>query len=89
MAVMVTLTLKIDAATYDAMHDQMLPIARAGGMLFHSGREVDGGIAVVDFWPTAEAFHEFFDGPVAEGMTAIGVERPDDIAITQVLRAES
>jgi hypothetical protein len=85
---MVTLTLKIDAGTYGAMHDQMLPVAKSSGMLFHSGREVEGGVAVTDFWETAEAFQAFLDGPITEGMTAMGVELPSDVTITPVLTAD-
>ena len=51
MAVMVTFTLKTDAATYQKVHAQMLTVARAGGMLFHSGRAVGNQIGILDFWP--------------------------------------
>ena len=88
MAVMVELTLKTDAATYQAMHNQILPAAKAHGLLFHSGREVDGGVGVVDFWPSAEAFQAFLDGPIADGMAAVGLEAPDDVRITEVLTAD-
>ena len=89
MPVMVELTLKTDSATYQAMHGQILPVARAAGMLFHSGREVDGGIGVVDFWPSAEAFQAFLDGPITEGMKAMGLQLPDDVSITPVLTADT
>ena len=89
MPVMVELTLKIDAATYQAMHGQILPVARKAGMLFHSGREVEGGIRVVDFWPSAEAFQAFLDGPITDGMKAMKLEVPDDVKITPVLTADT
>ena len=59
MAVMVTLTIKTDVATSQRLHGQMLAMARSAGLLFHSGREVPDGIAVVDFWPSEEAFRSF------------------------------
>ena len=89
MPVMVELTLKIDAATYEALHGQILPVARTHGMLFHSGREVEGGIRVVDFWPSAEAFQAFLDGPITQGMKAMKLEIPDDVRITPVLTADT
>jgi hypothetical protein len=89
MAVMVTLTLKTDAATYESMHPQMLPMAREAGMLFHSGRAVGDGVAVVDFWPSEEAWNNFATGPLAAGMQASGIAMPDDIEITPLLHAES
>jgi len=49
MAVMVAFTLKTDPATYQRMHGQFLPMAKAAGMLFHSSREVGGQVAIVDF----------------------------------------
>jgi hypothetical protein len=89
MAVMVTMTLKADAVTYQGMHGQLLPAAKGAGLLFHSGREVDGGIGIVDFWPSAAAFESFRDGPMAQGAQAAGMEMPDDIEIVPVLTADS
>jgi hypothetical protein len=88
MAVMVTLTIKTDAATYQKLHDQMLAMARSAGLLFHSGREVPGGIAIVDFWPSEEAFRSFAAGALAGGMSAAGLAQPDDLTITPVLSAD-
>ncbi len=88
MAVMVTLTLKTDAATYQRLHAQLMSVARPAGLLFHSGREVPGGIAIVDYWPSREAFQGFMEGPAAEGMKASGIPAPDDIEFTPVLTAE-
>ena len=88
MAVMVTLTLKTDPETYQAMHPQMLPMAREAGLMFHSGREVGGQVAVVDFWPSEEAWNNFATGPLAAGMEASGIAMPDDIEITPLLHAD-
>jgi hypothetical protein len=88
MAVMVTLTIKTDVATYQGLHGQMLAMARSAGLLFHSGREVPGGIAVVDFWPSEEAFRSFSAAALAEGMRAAGLTQPDDLTITPVLTAD-
>jgi hypothetical protein len=88
MAVMVTLTIKTDVATYRRLHEQMLTMARSAGLLFHSGREVPGGIAVVDFWPSEEAFQKFSAAALAEGMRAAGLAQPDDLKITPVLSAD-
>ena len=88
MAVMVTFTLKTDAATYQTMHSELLAVARPAGLLFHSGSEVAGGIAIVDFWPSAEAFQSFMDGPAGEGLKAAGISAPDDLKITPVLNAD-
>ena len=88
MAVMVTFTLAADTATYQAMHSQLMPVARAAGLLFHSGREVEGGIGIVDFWPSAEAWQEFLEGPVTQGMSAAGLTPPSEVDVTPVLTAE-
>jgi hypothetical protein len=88
MAVMVTFTLKADAATYQGMHGQMLPLAKGAGMIFHSGREVDGGIGITDFWPSADAWQAFFDGPLSEGAKAMGLPVPGDVKVTPVLNAD-
>ena len=87
MAVMVTFTLKTDPATYRSLHPQMLPMARAAGMLFHSGREAGGHVGIVDFWPSEDAWRAFSTGPLAEGMKAAGIASPDDLVITPVLNA--
>ena len=88
MAVMVTLTLKADVATYQALHAQMLKLAMPAGMLFHSGREVGGQVAIIDFWPSEEAWTAFAKGPLAEGMKAAGLAPPDDIKVTPVISAD-
>ena len=88
MAVMVTFTLDTDAATYQGMHAQLLPVAQAAGMLFHSGREVEGGIGIVDFWPSAEAWQAFLEGPITEGMKAMGRDVPTGIEVTPLLSAD-
>jgi hypothetical protein len=88
MAVMVTLTLKTDVDSYQALHGPLLGAAIPAGMLFHSAHEVDGGIAVVDFWPSAEAFKSFMEGPAADGMKAGGIPIPDDVEFTPVLNAD-
>jgi hypothetical protein len=85
---MVTMTLKMDEATYQGLHGQLLSMARAEGMLFHSGRIEGDGIAIVDFWPSEEAWQSFAQGPMAEGMKAAGIAPPDDMTITQVLDAD-
>ena len=89
MAVMVTLTLKTDVQTYQTLHGKLLEAAIPAGMLFHSAHEVDGGVAVVDFWPSAEAFQSFMAGPAGEGMKASGIPMPDDVAFTPVLNADN
>ena len=88
MPVMVTMTLKTDAATYESAHAELVTAARSLGLLFHSGREVPGGVAVVDFWPSAEAFQNFMDGPAGAGLSALGSPQPDDLEIAPVLTAE-
>ena len=87
MAVMVQMTLATDVATYQGMHSNLLPVAREAGLLFHSGREVDGGIAVVDFWQSAEAWQQFLDGPITQGMSSMGLDLPANIEVTPVLTA--
>jgi hypothetical protein len=88
MAVMVTFTLKTDPATYRRIHPQMLPMARAAGMLFHSSREAGGHVAIVDFWPSEEAWRAFSAGPLQEGMKMTGIAPPDDLVVTPVLNAD-
>jgi hypothetical protein len=65
-----------------------MAVAGSAGLIFHSGREVPGGVAVVDFWPTAEAFQDFMAGPAGEGLAALGIAPPDDVQITHVLTAD-
>jgi hypothetical protein len=87
MAVMVKFTIATDVATYQAMHENLMPVAKAAGLIFHSGREVEGGIGIVDFWESAEAWQKFLDGPVTEGMSAAGLGEPDDVKVVPVLTA--
>ena len=88
MAVMVTFTLKTNAATYQHIHGQALPMARSAGMLFHSGREVGGHIKILDFWPSDEAWKAFSTGTLAQGLKMAGIAPPDDIVVTPVLNAD-
>jgi hypothetical protein len=87
MAVMVKLVIDMDVATYQAMHGDLLPVARDHGLILHSGREVDGGIGVVDFWQSDEAWQSFLDGPMKEGLTGAGIPVPDEIEVVPVLIA--
>jgi hypothetical protein len=89
MAVMVTLTLKTDVPTYQALHAQLLEAAIPAGMLFHSAYEAGGNISVVDFWPSVDAFQAFMAGPAGEGMKASGIPMPEDVQFTPVLNADS
>jgi len=88
MAVMVTLTLKTDPQTYENMHPQMLPMARAAGLIFHSSYAVGNEVAVVDFWPSEDTWNAFASGPLAEGMKGAGIALPDDIKVTELLKAD-
>ena len=88
MAVMVSFTLKTDPATYQRMHGQFLPMAKAAGMLFHSSREVGGQVGILDFWPRAAAWQAFSGGTLANGMKTAGVAPPDDLVVTPVLNAD-
>ena len=89
MAVMVTLTLKTDPATYQSLHGQMLELARPAGLLFHSSYEVGGQVGVVDFWPSEEAWNAFAKGPLAQGMKFAKIEPPDDITVTPLIYADT
>lgn len=89
MAVMVTFTLKTDAKTYQGLHAKMLGLAVPAGLLFHSAHEVGSQVGIVDFWPSAEAFRSFSEGPLAEGMKASEIAPPDDLEIIPVLNADS
>ena len=88
MAVMITFTLKADPKTYQSLHGQMLGMAKPAGLLFHSSREAGGQVAIVDFWPSAEAWQAFSAGPLAEGMKAAGIAPPDDLKVTPLLNAD-
>jgi hypothetical protein len=88
MAVMVTFTLKTSPATYQSLHGQLLLLARPAGMLFHSSHEVGGHVAIVDFWPSDDAWRAFSTGALAEGMKAAGVAPPDDLVVTPLLNAD-
>jgi hypothetical protein len=85
---MVTLTIKTDVATYQRLHDQMLAMARGAGLLFHSGRDAGGRIAIVDFWQSEDAFNAFANGALAQGMKAAGLPQPEDLKVTPVLTAD-
>jgi hypothetical protein len=87
MAVMVTMTLPIDTPTYQGMHAQLLPVALEHGVLFHSAHAVGDQVRVIDFWPSAEVWNGFLNGPMVEGMKAAGLSLPDDVEITEVLSA--
>jgi hypothetical protein len=87
MAVMVTFTLKTDKATYQSLHAQLLALALPAGLLFHSGREVGGQVGIVDFWPSAEAWRAFAEGPMAQGMKSANVAPPDDLKVTPLINA--
>ena len=89
MAVMVTLTLKTDVPTYQALHEQLLKAAIPAGMLLHSAYEANGAVRVVDFWPSAAAFQEFMGGPAGQGMAAAGIPMPDDVEFTELLNADA
>jgi hypothetical protein len=89
MAVMVTFTLNSDVETYRGRHEQMLGLAMPAGLLFHSAFEDGSQVGIVDFWPSAEAWQSFAEGPLAEGMKAGGIAPPDDLTIIPVLGAES
>jgi hypothetical protein len=89
MAVMVTFTLKTDVKTYQGLHAQLLALAVPAGLLFHSAHEIGGQVGIVDFWPSAEAWSSFAEGPMAEGMKASGIAPPDDLKVTPVLNADS
>jgi hypothetical protein len=89
MAVMVTFTLKADTETYQGLHGQMLGLAIPAGLLFHSAHEVGSHVGIVDFWPSAEAWQSFAEGPLREGMKASGMAPPDDVEVTVVLNADS
>jgi len=88
MAVMVSFTLKTDAATYQRMHGQFLPAAKAAGLIFHSGRDVRGQVGIVDFWPSEDAWKSFSGGPLANGLKAAGIALPDDLVVAPVLNAD-
>ena len=89
MAVMVTFTLKTNKATYQSLHAQMLALAKPAGLLFHSSHEVGNQIGVVDFWPSAEAWRAFAEGPLAQGMKSANIAMPDDLEITPVINADA
>lgn len=88
MAVMVTFTLKTDPKTYEAMHPQMLPLAREAGMIFHSSHELGSQVGIIDFWPSEDAWNSFASGPLAEGMKSSGIAAPDDLKITPLLHTD-
>ena len=88
MAVMVTFTLKTDEATYQNLHSHLLSVAFPAGMLFHSSHDAAGGIGIVDFWPSEEAFQNFMAGPAGEGFKAAGIPMPDDLKFTPTLNAD-
>ena len=46
-------------------------------------------VGIVDFWPSAEAWQSFAEGPLAEGMKASGIAPPDDLKVTAVLDADA
>jgi hypothetical protein len=87
VAVMVTFALKTDKATCQSLHTQILAMAIPAGLLFHSGRDVEGQIGIVDFWPSAVAWRAFSEGPLAQGMKSPNIPPPDVLKITPVINA--
>jgi hypothetical protein len=49
------------------------------GLLFHASGPIDGGIGVIDFWESPEAFDRFAQDRIGPGMAAAGIEgqRPE------------
>jgi hypothetical protein len=89
MAVMVSFTLKADVQTYQGIHPQMLPVAREAGMIFHTSREMGDEVGIIDIWPSEEAWNNFANGPLAEGMKASGIAPPDDLTVTPLINADA
>jgi len=89
MAVMVTFTLRTDSKTYQSLREHVLAVALPAGLLFHSSHEVGDQVAIVDFWPTEDAWNAFAGGPLAQGMKAAKIPPPDDLQITPLLSADS
>ena len=81
MAVMVTLTLKTDPATYQSLHEQMLELARPAGLLFHSSYEVGGQVGIVDYWPSEDAWNAFARGPLAQGMKLAKIDKENNLLL--------
>lgn len=66
---------------FDNAHDHINPSREAPkGLIFHASGPIEGGWGVIDFWESRADF-EAFQGRIAEGVEAAGVELqgPPDI----------
>lgn len=90
MAVLVTFTMKTDVATYEAMHAMMTApgVPPPPGLIVHTAHAVNGNIAMVEVWESAEDQHRFMSDPrMAQDLAARGVPIPDDLTVTPLLVA--
>jgi hypothetical protein len=87
VTVMVTGTVKMDEATYYKVFKEVHDLANPPeGLIFHAVYEVDGGMSIVDFWTSAEAFQSAMtDGPIGRDLQAEGVAPPTDAKFTTLL----
>ena len=90
MAVLVTFTMKTDVATYEAMHAMMTApsVPPPHGLILHTAHAVNGNVAMVEVWESAEDQHRFMSDPrMAEDLAARGVPVPDDLKVTPLIVA--
>ncbi len=72
----VGLRLKFDGGTqgqYDAVHSHMnVDQNPPEGLIFHSAGPIDGGLGVIDFWESREAFDRFAQSRLQTAMQELG-----------------
>ena len=49
------------------------------GLLFHASGPIDGGIGVIDFWESRDAFDRFAQERIAPAMAAAGITDQPEI----------
>ena len=90
IAVLVTFSMKTDVATYEAMHAMMTApgVSPTPGLIVHTAHAINGNIAMVEVWESADDQHRFMSDPrMAADLAAHGVPVPDDLTVTALLIA--
>ena len=96
MSVLVTLRVPGDTEQFRQYvqdnAEQMRAIAERGksaGAIHHQFGVGEGYVFVLDEWPTAEQFHEFFDGnpDIAEVMQGAGAQGPPEITVYEAVES--
>jgi hypothetical protein len=96
MSVIVIGHMTVDPANVEALwrdrkadFEAVLKAAKAAGALHHQWAFGDGQVVIIDEWPDATSFQQFFEGEhkIAELMQAGGVQGPPTFEILEAKTA--